>query len=77
MGKCKVNDDLIIPIYIDTNALLDLLASIEGGFSVIEKVTTQSAQTKGIDREVKADTGTEFGIPNVLSILKLNLGYTC
>jgi hypothetical protein len=72
----SVNRDLIIPIYIDTNALLDLLASIEGGFSVVEKVTTQSADARGIDRGVKAETGTEFGIPNVLSLLKLNLGYS-
>ena len=68
-------EDLLIPIYVDTNSLLDILASIEGGFSIVEKVTTQSAATKGIDREVSADAGTEFGIPNVLSLLKVNLGY--
>ncbi len=68
-----MSEDLIIPIYVDTNSLLDLLASIEGGFSVVEKITTQSAETKGIDQEVKA--GTEFGIPNVLNLLKVNLGY--
>jgi hypothetical protein len=67
--------DLIIPIYVDTNSLLDLLASIEGGFSTVEKITTQSAEMKGIDRSVSAETGTEFGIPNILSILKLNIGY--
>lgn len=71
-----MNDDLVIPIYIDTNALLDLLASIEGGFSVVEKVTTRSADASGIDRGVKAETGTEFGIPNVLSLLKIKLGYS-
>jgi|GEM_PF-843314 hypothetical protein len=68
--------DLVIPIYIDTNALLDLLASIEDGFSVVEKVTTRNSDSKNINREVKADTGTEFGIPNVLSMLKLNIGYS-
>jgi hypothetical protein len=71
-----MSQDLIIPVYVDTNALLDLLASIEGGFSVVEKVTTHSADTRGIDRGVKAETGTEFGIPNVLSLLKLSLGYS-
>lgn len=71
-----MSKDLIIPIYIDTNALLDLLASIEGGFSIVEKVTTQTTGTKEISRGVKAETGTEFGIPNVLSLLKLNLGYS-
>ena len=53
-----------------------MLASIEGGFSVIEKITTQSSQTSNTDRGVKADAGTEFGIPNVLSMLKVNLGYS-
>lgn len=67
--------DLIIPIYVDTNSLLDLLASIEDGFSIVEKVTTQNTSNRGIEREVKADTGTEFGIPNVLSLLKLTIGY--
>ncbi len=71
-----MQEDLIIPIYVDTNALLDVLASIEGGFSVVEKITSQSADTKGIERGVKAETGTEFGMPNVLSLLKLNLGYS-
>lgn len=71
-----MNNDLILPIYIDTNALLDLLASIEGGFSVVEKITTQKANNQGIERNVKAETGTEFGIPNVLSLLKLTLGYS-
>ena len=71
-----MKNDLILPVYIDTNALLDLLASIEGGFSVIEKITTQSSQTSNTDRGVKADAGTEFGIPNVLSMLKVNLGYS-
>jgi hypothetical protein len=40
-----MSDDLIAPIYVDTNVLLDLLASIEGGFSVVEKVTTRLATT--------------------------------
>jgi len=68
--------DFILPIYIDTNALLDLLASIEGGFSVVEKITTQSSETRSTNRGVRADAGTEFGIPNVLSMLKVNLGYS-
>lgn len=71
-----MDKDLIIPVYVDTNALLDLLASIEGGFSTMEKVTTRSAEGSGIDRNVKADAGSEFGVPNVLSLLKLNLGYS-
>ncbi len=67
-------DDLIIPIYIDTNALLDVVASIEGGFSVVEKINTHSANSRASDQSVNASGGTEFGIPNVLSLIKVNLG---
>ena len=67
------SDDLIIPIYIDTNALFDLLASVEGGFSVVEKVTTRAANSKSSDQAVSGSAGTEFGIPNILNLLKINL----
>jgi hypothetical protein len=67
------SDDLIIPIYIDTNALFDLLASIEGGFSVVEKVTTRTANSRNSEQSVSANAGTEFGIPHILNLLKINL----
>ena len=68
------SDDLVYPIYIDTNVLLDLLASLEGGFSVVEKVTTRAATTKDSESSANAGVGTEFGIPNVLNLLKVNVG---
>jgi hypothetical protein len=52
---------------------LVLLASIEGGFSAVEKVTTRSSSTSGSEKSASAQGGTEFGIPNVLSLLKINL----
>lgn len=66
--------DLIVPIYIDTNALLDLLASIEGGFSIVEKVTTRRISTVGSEKSALGEAGTEFGVPNVLNLLKVKLG---
>lgn len=69
-----MSEDLILPVYIDTNALLDLLASIEGGFSLVEKVTSRSSVSTQGERTVAAGAGTEFGIPNVLSLLKIKLG---
>ena len=69
-----MSDDLIAPIYVDANVLLDLLASIEGGFSVVEKVTTRLATTSSSDKSISIQSGTEFGIPNVLSLLRINLG---
>src|SRR2546421_2090593 len=67
------SDDLIIPIYIDTNALLDLLASLERGFSTVEKITTKNEQNRNSEQTINTNAGTEFGIPNILSLLKVNL----
>jgi len=65
-------EDLLIPIYIDTNTLLDLLASLEGGFSLVEKISSRTGMTREVT--AKGEVGTEFGIPNVLSLLKIRLG---
>lgn len=69
-----MNPQLIIPVYLDTNSLLDLLASIEGGFSVVEKVTSQNMSSSQSRIEADANASAEFGTPNFLSMLKLNLG---
>lgn len=60
--------DLFIPIYLDTNTLLDVLASVAGGFSVAEKITSSSTDSKSSQQAAKG----EFGIDAVLSIFKLN-----
>lgn len=59
----------MIPIYLDTNTLLDLLASIDGGFSVVEKVSSRSSESKSTTIEGAG----EFGISSVLSIFRLDL----
>ncbi|MBI5670750.1 MAG: hypothetical protein HZC41_22380 [Chloroflexi bacterium] len=41
--------DLIIPVYLDTGALLDLIASIEGGFSTVQKVTTTNTASEAVN----------------------------
>lgn len=61
--------DLVIPIYLDVNALLDLLASVENGFAVAEKITSRSATADAKESSI----GTEFGIANILSLLKIGL----
>lgn len=68
-----MESDLIVPIYVDTNALLDLLASIEGGFSVVEKVTTRRITSTGSEKSALGEAGAEFGVPNVLNLLKVRL----
>jgi transposase InsO family protein len=53
----------------DTNALLDLLAALEDGFSFVEKVSTQRQSSAGNESRV----GGEFGISNVLSLLRIGV----
>jgi hypothetical protein len=67
-------DDLIIPIYIDTNALLDVIAAVEGGFSIVEKYTSHTLNSRSADQSASTSVGTEFGVPNVLNLLKISLG---
>jgi hypothetical protein len=62
--------ELMIPVYLDTNALLDILASIEDGFAMVEKVTTRSSTADTTAKSV----GTEFGIANILNLLKISIG---
>jgi hypothetical protein len=57
-----------IPIYLDTNTLLDLLASMENGFSTASKTVTRSDQSNST--EIAAEGN--FGI-NFQSIFKLGL----
>lgn len=60
---------LVVPVYLDTNALLDLLASLEGGFTLVEKVTSERQTSSTNSQSVSA----EFGVPNILSLLKVGL----
>lgn len=67
-------ENLLLPIYIDTNLLLDILASVEGGFTLVEKVTTRATTASDQNKTITAEAGTEFGIPNFLNLLKIKLG---
>ena len=42
----KSNLELNMPIYLDTNLLLDLLASIDDGFSAAKKITTDKVESQ-------------------------------
>jgi hypothetical protein len=57
--------DYVVPIYIDSSALIDVLASIEGGFSSVE--TFRSTNSDSVD------TGFSTEIGSTLRLLKLNL----
>lgn len=60
-------EELIIAVYLDTNVLLDLLATVEDGFALVERVTTG----QGAGSTSERSTSGEFGAPRVLSLFKL------
>ncbi|SRR5579875_109909 len=62
-------DELVIAVYLDTNVLLDLLATVEDGFTLVERVTSGRTRTDSSERS----GGAEFGTPGVLNFFKLGL----
>lgn len=59
--------DLIAPIYLDTYILLDLIASIENGFSTVEKITTKTASSETSDTS-KRSFYAEITVPSFLKL---------
>lgn len=64
-----IANELVITVYLDTNALLDLLATVEDGFTLVERVT--SGETAGGTSERSAEAS--FGAPGVFNFFKLGL----
>lgn len=62
-------DDLLISVYLDTSALLDLLATIEDGFTLVERVT--SGQSSGLSSE--RSVAGEISSPGILNFFKVGL----
>lgn len=65
----SVSHELGIPIYLDTNSPLDIPASMEGGFSMSDSVTTYSSNSKN----TQLSAGVEFGI-SFLSFFPIRFG---
>lgn len=62
-------DELVIPVYLDTNVLLDLLATVEDGFSLVERVSSGQSSGRSSERSGEA----EFGTPSLFHFFKLGL----
>jgi hypothetical protein len=58
--------DLIIPVYLDVDALLDIFASLEGGFSTATSEVVRDAVSESKERSI----GAEFGA-RALTFLQL------
>lgn len=60
-------NELVIPVYLDTNVLLDLLATVEDGLSLVERVTSGQTSGHASERSGNAD----FGTPSIFPFFKL------
>ena len=56
-----------IPIYLDSNTLLDLLASMEDGFSTASKIVTRDSDSKSTSIAGEGN----FGISSVFNMFKI------
>lgn len=63
----KGSEELVIAVYLDTNVLLDLLATVEDGFRLVERVTT--GQTSGRSSERSGEA--EFATPSLFNFFKV------
>jgi hypothetical protein len=64
-----MSNELVITVYLDTNALLDLLATVEDGFTLVERVTSGTTDGRTSERSGEAS----FGAPGVFNFFKLGL----
>ncbi len=64
-----LGDELVIVVYLDTNVLLDLLATVQDGFTLVERITSGQSRDTSAEKEISA----EFGAPGVLHLFKLGL----
>lgn len=62
-------DELVVPVYLDTNVLLDLLATVEDGFSLVERVTSGQTGREASERSGEA----EFGTPSLFHFFRLSM----
>jgi len=62
-----MSDELVIAVYLDTNVLLDLLATVEDGFRLVERVTTGQTSGKSSERSGEA----EFATPSLFNFFKV------
>ena len=72
MNDERNDAELISPVYLDHEMMLDLIATAEDGFSLVQQVTRSSSADKGAELEAEGSAGAS----GLLSLLQLdfNLG---
>lgn len=69
--KMFKKDNLVLPVYLNEKIVIDMLAIIEDGFSMVSEVNTALQQTDSNSASIKAGVSTS----NILSkFLKIQLG---
>ncbi|WP_153015930.1 DUF6414 family protein [Methanofollis ethanolicus] len=59
-GKIKIPTDLCVPIYLNQQVVFDLLAIIEGGFSVVSTINQSYSQNESQNSDIGASLGTQL-----------------
>ena len=68
------SDGLIIPVYINEKIVLDMLAILDDGFSMVSQVNYQEYHEAGTNKGVDADLTTSASL--LSKLLKINMiGY--
>jgi hypothetical protein len=62
------SSELVVAVYLDTNVLLDLLATVEDGFALVERVTSGQTSASAAERS----GGAEFGAPGMFNFFKFS-----
>ena len=62
--------DLCIPIYLNQQAVFDMLAILEDGFSTLRTITTSAAETQS----QRTGIGGSIGLSNVFALLGVTFG---
>ena len=62
MENSKIQNDLIIPIYINDKSVLDMLAVIEDGFSIVSQVSYTETSSTDSHKGVQVDGGTNASL---------------
>lgn len=64
--------DLVVPIYLDTNSLLDLIATLEGGYSTVELKSVDSFSNSALANDAKIAGGASVGFTSIFSLFRLS-----
>lgn len=68
MDKKVTSDQLIIPVYLNEKTVLDMLAIIEDGFSMVSEVTSSNQDTSSSSEKLSGGVSTKAILDKLLKI---------